>query len=316
MLPSNIFQKMLIFGQVFVTKNEIPSNAKPADDNELFLTFQLEYFNLKNVISKCSVRYVEDRNSIMNMNSSNHLFYSNAIRNNSVFPLSQEQVDQLDSKISELHESDHMEAKKKLLSTTSKGIRKLRNRLLPKEAKEFLKGWFYKNFAHPYPQPQEKLELVKRTGLSLSQVNSWFYKARVRIWKSQQQQEKKTEVKPKRLRKRKKRVEEENSEPETRIPDEEEKPRIPLPTWRIITPLTVKDFENDSSSEEEISDEFYQKLHSVREEGERQRRLQFMELLEMEEKQKSKPPRVRRRKRCKNSTPEEKHYNNTIACTD
>lgn len=286
---------MLVFGQIFLTKNEI-KNSNNFQENELFLTFQLEYFNLKDVISKCSVRFVENKNCITNMISPNHLFFSNAYKNNTIFPLSQEQMKQIDTKISEIHELDHMEAKKKFLSITSKGIRKMKNRLLPKEAKEFLKGWFYKNFAHPYPRLQDKLELVKRTGLSLSQVNSWFYKARV--WKSQKKEKKKRTIK------RKRKETEQNIEESKKISEEEEI-RIPLPSWRLITPKTAKDFENDNSSDEDTSDEFYQKLHSVREQEERQRRLQYIE------KEEKKHPRIRRRKQ-KNC--EENHCNNMITC--
>ena len=54
---------------------------------------------------------------------------------------------------------------------------------LPDHSTQAMRRWLDDHFAHPYPSPEEKLELKLETGLSIKQINQWFINARVRIWR-------------------------------------------------------------------------------------------------------------------------------------
>merc|ERR1712137_448826 len=49
---------------------------------------------------------------------------------------------------------------------------------------EVLNSWLFDNESHPFPTPEEKESLPRKTGLSLSQINQWFTNARRRTLKS------------------------------------------------------------------------------------------------------------------------------------
>jgi len=48
---------------------------------------------------------------------------------------------------------------------------------------QLLKEWLFANFLHPYPSDKDRRELAEATGISESQVSTWFINARVRFWK-------------------------------------------------------------------------------------------------------------------------------------
>jgi hypothetical protein len=53
--------------------------------------------------------------------------------------------------------------------------------VLPKRATQQLKSWLFANVASPYPNDDEKDELILQTGLSVQQINNWFINARRRL---------------------------------------------------------------------------------------------------------------------------------------
>lgn len=46
-----------------------------------------------------------------------------------------------------------------------------------------LRLWLFSNFDNPYPQTEDKENLIKQTNLSLTQINNWLINARSRVWK-------------------------------------------------------------------------------------------------------------------------------------
>ncbi|GME84611.1 unnamed protein product [Ambrosiozyma monospora] len=51
---------------------------------------------------------------------------------------------------------------------------------LPKKTTVILLNWLNDNLDHPYPNSKEKLELIRRTGLTNQQLSNWFINARRR----------------------------------------------------------------------------------------------------------------------------------------
>ncbi|ANB14504.1 Cup9p [Sugiyamaella lignohabitans] len=51
---------------------------------------------------------------------------------------------------------------------------------LPRAVTDILRNWLSSHLHYPYPTEQEKIELMKQTGLSLNQVSNWFINARRR----------------------------------------------------------------------------------------------------------------------------------------
>ena len=49
--------------------------------------------------------------------------------------------------------------------------------------RDTLRTWFADHFHHPYPRNNEKKQLSRSTGLTVTQVNNWFINTRVREWK-------------------------------------------------------------------------------------------------------------------------------------
>eukprot|EP01115_Flamella_aegyptia_P014175 TRINITY_DN79113_c0_g2_i1.p1 TRINITY_DN79113_c0_g2~~TRINITY_DN79113_c0_g2_i1.p1 ORF type:complete len:138 (-),score=12.60 TRINITY_DN79113_c0_g2_i1:237-650(-) len=59
-------------------------------------------------------------------------------------------------------------------------IRPCRNGMFKKEITSLLIGWILENLEYPYPTKLEKVELIKKTGLTRPQLDTWFYNARRR----------------------------------------------------------------------------------------------------------------------------------------
>ncbi|KAL5612837.1 hypothetical protein BROUX41_004081 [Berkeleyomyces rouxiae] len=51
---------------------------------------------------------------------------------------------------------------------------------LPKETTDKLRHWFMNHLNHPYPTENEKMELMRMTGLQMNQISNWFINARRR----------------------------------------------------------------------------------------------------------------------------------------
>ncbi|XP_070567036.1 uncharacterized protein [Ptychodera flava] len=54
---------------------------------------------------------------------------------------------------------------------------------LPNYARQILDCWYAEHQQHPYPSPEQKVELSRRTGLTLTQVRTWFANMRRRVKK-------------------------------------------------------------------------------------------------------------------------------------
>jgi hypothetical protein len=56
---------------------------------------------------------------------------------------------------------------------------------IPREGVKMLKRWMLsdEHFHHPYPNNEEKMQLVNATGITLKQLNNWFTNARRRLWR-------------------------------------------------------------------------------------------------------------------------------------
>lgn len=52
-----------------------------------------------------------------------------------------------------------------------------------KAATDLFKAWFYANLDHPFPSDEVKADFADRSGLSYTQVATWFVNARKRVWK-------------------------------------------------------------------------------------------------------------------------------------
>mmetsp|Transcript_46754 Transcript_46754/g.54047 ORF Transcript_46754/g.54047 Transcript_46754/m.54047 type:complete len:426 (-) Transcript_46754:389-1666(-) len=69
--------------------------------------------------------------------------------------------------------------------TNKKTNGKRKSASLPSETVEYLKAWMMspEHIAHPYPTEQEKVEIMKDTGIELKQLTNWFVNNRKRYWK-------------------------------------------------------------------------------------------------------------------------------------
>ena len=58
-------------------------------------------------------------------------------------------------------------------------------RALPAGAVTILRAWLLspEHLGNPYPTPQEKIELLEKTGIDKKQLQNWFVNSRSRIWK-------------------------------------------------------------------------------------------------------------------------------------
>ncbi|CAG8634700.1 9579_t:CDS:2, partial [Ambispora leptoticha] len=61
----------------------------------------------------------------------------------------------------------------------SKPLKRKRGNL-PKQTTALLKSWLADHKKHPYPTEDQKLYLVRETGLTLQQISNWFINARRR----------------------------------------------------------------------------------------------------------------------------------------
>eukprot|EP00960_Hanusia_phi_P051934 761118-Hanusia_phi.AAC.2 len=52
-----------------------------------------------------------------------------------------------------------------------------------KIATDIFKQWFYEHLDYPFPSDELKASFADRTGLSYTQVSTWFINARKRVWK-------------------------------------------------------------------------------------------------------------------------------------
>lgn len=70
-------------------------------------------------------------------------------------------------------------------SNSKKTCGKRKSASLPSETVEYLKAWMMsaEHIAHPYPTEQEKVEIMKDTGIELKQLTNWFVNNRKRYWK-------------------------------------------------------------------------------------------------------------------------------------
>eukprot|EP00998_Keelungia_sp_KM082_P010130 NODE_6326_length_644_cov_83.883946_g6303_i0.p1 GENE.NODE_6326_length_644_cov_83.883946_g6303_i0~~NODE_6326_length_644_cov_83.883946_g6303_i0.p1 ORF type:complete len:199 (-),score=25.40 NODE_6326_length_644_cov_83.883946_g6303_i0:47-604(-) len=75
-----------------------------------------------------------------------------------------------------------MEPKQGGVDTTRRKSSKRGRYHLQDNAVALLKEWFYEHQATPYPTPEEKQELCRATGLSVTQVCNWFTNTRRRQW--------------------------------------------------------------------------------------------------------------------------------------
>ncbi|SCU97043.1 LADA_0H04126g1_1 [Lachancea dasiensis] len=66
------------------------------------------------------------------------------------------------------------------LSASKAASLQARRTNLPKETVEILNEWLLSHLNYPYPSPQEKRELLIRTGLSKVQLSNWFINVRRR----------------------------------------------------------------------------------------------------------------------------------------
>ncbi|KAG2227254.1 hypothetical protein INT45_008498 [Circinella minor] len=66
-------------------------------------------------------------------------------------------------------------------NTNTNGIKKRQRSNLPKPVTAILKTWLTEHKEHPYPNEDEKIALVQKTGLARNQISNWFINARRRI---------------------------------------------------------------------------------------------------------------------------------------
>ncbi|CAG8542648.1 822_t:CDS:2 [Ambispora gerdemannii] len=76
-------------------------------------------------------------------------------------------------------ESDSMDQSPPDSPPASKPPKRKRGNL-PKQTTALLKSWLAEHKKHPYPTEEQKLFLVRKTGLSLQQISNWFINARRR----------------------------------------------------------------------------------------------------------------------------------------
>ncbi|KAG2184963.1 hypothetical protein INT43_000876 [Umbelopsis isabellina] len=65
-------------------------------------------------------------------------------------------------------------------TTANSSLRRRRGNL-PKNVTTFLRNWLVQHKRHPYPTEDEKIDLARRTSLTVNQISNWFINARRRI---------------------------------------------------------------------------------------------------------------------------------------
>lgn len=84
----------------------------------------------------------------------------------------------------DMHSQHHRRITKATSSSTSGSggnIKKRQRSNLPKPVTAILKNWLAEHKKHPYPNEDEKCQLVRQTGLARNQISNWFINARRRI---------------------------------------------------------------------------------------------------------------------------------------
>eukprot|EP00039_Didymoeca_costata_P019639 m.338345 g.338345 ORF g.338345 m.338345 type:complete len:291 (+) comp18388_c0_seq1:57-929(+) len=87
----------------------------------------------------------------------------------------------VDLNVKERHQNSRHQSQKLLSPTTIPSINKKQRTTLPKAATDCLKAWLFQHRDAPYPNDDDKDELILKTGLTVRQVNNWFINARRRI---------------------------------------------------------------------------------------------------------------------------------------
>ncbi|ORY91402.1 hypothetical protein BCR43DRAFT_499025 [Syncephalastrum racemosum] len=79
-----------------------------------------------------------------------------------------------------MHKDDHRRKQQHQQQVVKSVPRKQRSNL-PKPITAILKDWLARHKRHPYPNEEEKAQLVQQTGLARNQISNWFINARRRI---------------------------------------------------------------------------------------------------------------------------------------
>ncbi|ORD95060.1 transcription factor TALE_PBX fam [Enterospora canceri] len=76
---------------------------------------------------------------------------------------------------------DGEKSHKDMLSYENHKFRKPKRANYSNQVSKALKSWLRENMNNPYPNDDEKNELIRQTGLDSTQINNWFINARRRI---------------------------------------------------------------------------------------------------------------------------------------
>jgi len=91
---------------------------------------------------------------------------------------------QMGSKAKVLGKKRHIqEIPAKISGCTGHAIKKKQRSSFSRHATTVLKAWLRDNILNPYPTEAQKLQLTKKIGISMPQLQTWFINARIRLWK-------------------------------------------------------------------------------------------------------------------------------------
>lgn len=91
---------------------------------------------------------------------------------------------QMGSKAKVLGKKRHMqEIPAKISGCTEHVIKKKQRSSFSRHATTVLKAWLRDNILNPYPTEAQKVQLTKKIGISMPQLQTWFINARIRLWK-------------------------------------------------------------------------------------------------------------------------------------
>jgi hypothetical protein len=90
----------------------------------------------------------------------------------------------IEKEIIVLKREPELEEKKTTLTakttTDSSNTRGQKSRYLPPEVKQILQQWYIEHASNPYPTDEEKIALLKKTGLTRKTLDNWFVNTRIR----------------------------------------------------------------------------------------------------------------------------------------